>query len=549
MTAPNSESRQSPSSPAPISTATLALWLEEHPEALVGALDSVGRPLDVPASVPLSAGHHRDSRSLLELVIPEDASSVVDAFTESVRRGAGSAKIHMLSDPERPLLLQYLDLRDQHDVVLRFVVPSEELDLERRRSLQPEDFSSRPRVGVMTKDEMASICSIDEAASFILGWDESEMVGRSTLDFIHPDDQVRAIDNWMSRLVQAQDHVRTVRLRYRCKDGDWLWLETSNDFRTEEDGSTIVVTQLIDVSAEMAATEALRRSESFLRSVTETVPVGLFHVTAEGEVAFVNPVLERLLGRAGICDRGELEETLAGTQKAMVSSAVERVLCTGREEDLEIALPSRTPEKRPICRVTLGPVLDGEQVEGVLGCVVDVTDLRSLANTDALTGLHNRRSILELLSTAVDDARGRISALFIDLDAFKDINDRFGHGSGDKLLGAVAGRLRAALRPTDTIGRIGGDEFLAVCPRARTAQEAETIAIRLRHSLAAPFEVCGQLLSISASIGVASGEPGVGAEQLVSMADEAMYGAKATGQGVNVFSPAHSGEPVPTSER
>lgn len=186
-------------------------------------------------------------------------------------------------------------------------------------------------------------------------------------------------------------------------------------------------------------------------------------------------------------------------------------------------------EKSAICRITLRPVLDDVRVDGVLGCVVDVTDLRSLANTDARTGVDNRRSILELLSATVEDAHGFASAMFIDLDNFKNINGRLGHGVGERLLMEVAGRLQAAIRPTDSIGRIGGDEFLVVCPGARTVEDAEAVAGRLKVALATPFEISGCSLSMTASIGVACGFSGVAPERLVSIADEAMYCAKSSG--------------------
>jgi PAS domain S-box-containing protein len=144
----------------------------------------------------------------------------------------------------------------------------------------------------MTKNEVAIILSADQATTLMLGWAASELVGKPSLDLIHPDDHVRAIDNWTSRLLSnGGPTVQSARLRYLCKDGRWLWLETSNYFQVQEDGSTVVLTQLIDVSEEMAAVEALRQNESFLRRFTGTVPVGLFHIAEDGQVAFVNPVL------------------------------------------------------------------------------------------------------------------------------------------------------------------------------------------------------------------------------------------------------------------
>ena len=155
------------------------------------------------------------------------------------------------------------------------------------------------------------------------------------------------------------------------------------------------------------------------------------------------------------------------------------------------------------------------------------------ANFDALTGLPTRRLLLDHLRRAVAHAaraRQQLAVLFIDLDDFKPVNDRFGHPSGDKLLKQLASRLVNALRDEDTVGRLGGDEFVAILPCVDGESDAIAAANKLLGALAAPAEVAGERVSVSASIGIALfAAHGRGAEELIERADAAMYRAKQSG--------------------
>ncbi len=507
---------------------TLATWLADFPNAVVGAASPAGGPVPLPDGIELGEGHQRDDRSLLNLVVPEDTKAVADAFVAGLTRGIGVATIHMASDPTRVLLLKYLDLRNEHGVLIRFIVNAEN-DAGVPRTFAASDFApARPRLGTMVKDEVAKVLSIDTALSLMLGWAETDMVGHQNLEFIHPDDHIRAIDNWMSRMNDEAAVVRTVRLRYLCKDGQWLWLETSNESHTEADGTTVVVARLFDVSEEMAATEALRHNESFLRQLTDTVPVGLFHIAADGTIAFVNPVLRSMIGNREVRSRADLTEALLAGQGSLLREAIDRVMSEGVDADLDVALAEHDQRTRAVCRVTLRAITDGDTVLGVLGCVVDVTELRSMADTDSLTGLQNRRSIMEALTSNLSSHDGQVAAIYLDLDHFKPINDRYGHHVGDQLLRAVAERLRERIRSTDQAGRQGGDEFLVVCPGIASERESLALAERVRGIFADPFQLAGVSVAMTASLGVALGTPDTTAEELVSCADSAMYEAKRT---------------------
>ena len=126
--------------------------------------------------------------------------------------------------------------------------------------------------------------------------------------------------------------------------------------------------------------------------------------------------------------------------------------------------------------------------------------------------------------------RSGAAVLFLDLDRFKVVNDSLGHQVGDQLLQAVALRLDAALRPGDTVARMGGDEFTVLLEDVTDAREATVVAERVLATLADPFDVAGRELFVSSSIGIALGGPDADPEELIRDADVAMYRAKAQGK-------------------
>lgn len=161
-------------------------------------------------------------------------------------------------------------------------------------------------------------------------------------------------------------------------------------------------------------------------------------------------------------------------------------------------------------------------------------ELEHWATHDALTGLPNRVLLMDRLEHNMEwvvRERVMIAVLFIDLDNFKDVNDSFGHVAGDWLLAQVAGKLKRCVRTTDTVSRIGGDEFVVVLEGVEDAEQVVEVAGRIMESLSAPFAVGKVEASVSASIGVvlSDGIPEREAEELVREADLAMYRAKGEG--------------------
>jgi diguanylate cyclase (GGDEF)-like protein len=161
------------------------------------------------------------------------------------------------------------------------------------------------------------------------------------------------------------------------------------------------------------------------------------------------------------------------------------------------------------------------------------------AHYDTLTRLPNRLSFQTRFARDLARAEReneRVALLFIDLDHFKNVNDTLGHGAGDELLQHAADRLLAAVRPTDTVSRLGGDEFTVILPRLATPHEAGAAADRIVAALSQPFPLAQHEIFVGASIGIALyPDDGADGDTLLRNADTAMYRAKAGGRGCSVF--------------
>jgi len=156
------------------------------------------------------------------------------------------------------------------------------------------------------------------------------------------------------------------------------------------------------------------------------------------------------------------------------------------------------------------------------------------ANFDLVTGLPNRALLLDRLGRMLQHARrqgAEVVVLFIDLDLFKPVNDRFGHEFGDRLLVEVARRLEQLFRSEDTVARLGGDEFVVLMPAVTGKELAAQAARKVVERLSEPFDIDGQAVSISASVGVALfPQDADSPAALIAGADAAMYRAKNAGR-------------------
>ena len=274
-----------------------------------------------------------------------------------------------------------------------------------------------------------------------------------------------------------------------------------------------------------------------LREVVANLPVLLFAVDRDGRFVLAEG---DALGHLGVTPaeliRRSAFDVFADSSQGV--SGVRRAL-DGESVRMTIDVGERTFD------VQLVPLAD--ERFAALGLSIDVTEhrrvreqLEHLALHDPLTGLPNRALLLDRLDQAIRSARRDESGaalLLMDLDRFKEVNDRFGHPAGDELLRQVAARLRANVREVDTVARLGGDEFAIVLPGAALIA-AGRVARAVRRSLETPFASHGELLDVQPSVGVALvPDHGEDADTLLRRADIAMYVAKRTGAGIVTFSP------------
>lgn len=197
--------------------------------------------------------------------------------------------------------------------------------------------------------------------------------------------------------------------------------------------------------------------------------------------------------------------------------------------------------------------LDGIPLVAVAAADVDddyarQANLYHLATHDSLTGLVNRSHFMDTIEQALrrnQRAARHVGVVYVDLDGFKRVNDRGGHSLGDRVLFAIASRLRHAVRSADMVARIGGDEFAVLCEGLGAADQAEVVARRIALALTESVELDGERWSVAASVGAAvdQGAPDT-AEDLVDRADRAMYSVKLTRRRSDELRPAEGAAPA-----
>lgn len=293
----------------------------------------------------------------------------------------------------------------------------------------------------------------------------------------------------------------------------------------------------------IALNEKLSLALTELETIIEANPDLLYVFNTQGQLIKWNSNLKIFFGltHSQLINRGALE-LFCSEDRFSVTEWMHEVLSTG----------SATVEARCVRQDgTLVPYLcngvvlknPAGEVIGFTGTGRDITErieaaerMRHMAHYDALTDLPNRALFsdrLQLALAAANRDKKHMALMFIDLDKFKQINDTLGHHVGDLLLQEATRRMLDCVRESDTVARIGGDEFIVLLPAIEKPEDAMQVAEKIRHSLCQPLNLDGNLVQISTSIGMAIyPEHGSSEHELINNADNAMYAAKSAGRNI-----------------
>lgn len=297
------------------------------------------------------------------------------------------------------------------------------------------------------------------------------------------------------------------------------------------------------------AHQELARSTAFTRALLEVLPVGVVGGDGEGRVALFNATSRDWHGLEAdpAVEPADVPGTffltdVAGTPLRPEQVPLRRVYTEGRIDGVEMAI---AVPGRPVRHVSASGLQVHDDEENLLGAVVTLTDiteqralesaLREAALHDPLTGLPNRTLLLDRLDqglAAAQRVRRPMAVLYCDLDGFKPVNDSVGHAAGDEVLVEASRRLAAAIRPGDTVARIGGDEFVVLCPEVGSERAGQEIADRITAAFDQPLRRSGgSEHAVGISIGVTLCGPGDSPDSVIAASDAAMYRVKAARRG------------------
>lgn len=299
-----------------------------------------------------------------------------------------------------------------------------------------------------------------------------------------------------------------------------------------------------DISKFVKSAEALREREERLQGILSSVAEGIVTINDSGRIESANPACERMFGygrgrMAGI-DLGDLmppemrdhhqrffDAYMSGLFPTLMGRLVEGIgiRCDGSTFPMEISVSELRHGRHRLFTAILRDISERKENED---------RIRRLAHHDSLTGLPNRNLLNDRMNHALARVKrngGRMAVLYVDLDRFKPVNDTLGHEAGDHVLQEVSQRLAACVRSSDTVARVGGDEFVVVIEEIQRPVEAALIARKIVEQLARPFDYEGHSCQVGASIGVAVfPDDGASMEEVCKAADIAMYRVKHAGR-------------------
>ncbi len=433
---------------------------------------------------------------------------------------------------------------------------------------------------VVVTDANGIIKYASPAVSELLGYEPHEFVGHNHLDLLHPDDTEDVVTAFRSMRGDAPKR-GPFELRVRHRNGTWKILSVMFSDMLDNPVVEGIVVNVRDVTSRRQAEDLLAEQADLLEAIARGAPL---EITLQKITQMIEHSIDGALGAVGMLDSdGAIRVRAAPSLPRKIVTLLDelsprsdpaRDLRAGEGfQELDLVSDPRfsgidvfAEHELRVCRAAplfapgSGELLGSltvffrrtdplEPIErDLLGRAMNLaaiaierrrfeSTLEYQALYDGLTGLPNRSLLHSRIHDALDRAarlRTGVAVLFIDLDRFKVINDSVGHALGDQLLQLVAERLRGPLRPGDTLGRFGGDEFMIVCNRIRDEDAAAEAARKFSAVLTEPFRLGGGEIHVTASMGIAfTNDPSEKPESLIRNADVAMYRAK--DQGRNQF--------------
>jgi diguanylate cyclase (GGDEF)-like protein/PAS domain S-box-containing protein len=301
----------------------------------------------------------------------------------------------------------------------------------------------------------------------------------------------------------------------------------------------------LDVTARTAAESSLRKSEQRLRSIADNLPVLIAVVDREEVYRFCNETYREWLGVDPASIVGcRLKDVSGVAEYTVIKPFVARALA-GESVTFEHTGMMGSAARHML--VTYLPLRNERSadrrsdVDGFYVLIEDLTERKTLedqlshmAQYDQLTGLPNRYLLhdrLQLACQRTSRESKQLAVLYLDVDDFKSINDALGHAAGDALLKQFGQRLKGQVRASDTVARVGGDEFVVLMEGFNSLDHLRSVAGKIIEAMQPPFDLADRSIHVSASIGVATSPPSSTWEEVLHAADSAMYEAKAAGSG------------------
>ena len=386
-------------------------------------------------------------------------------------------------------------------------------------------------LAIISKTLDGTVLSWNRGAEKLYGYGTDEVVGRP-YTFLIPPGHPDPFPELAERIARG-DSIESYETEKMTKDGSRIHvLQTLSAIRDERNTISGISTIAYDITARRYAEAALKEAVEKLNSTLESITDGYLKLGPRWDFQAINPVAEKIFGPA---------EEVIGTvcwkrYPQTVGSEFYRQLHIAAKEKVPVHFESRSVISGRWYETHAYP--RGTSMEVYFRDITDrkrfEEEIRHLAYHDLLTGLPNRKLLMDLAAVEVAHARRnrqKIGVLFLDLDGFKGINDRFGHAAGDLMLKDVAQRLKKRMRDVDIVSRVGGDEFMIILPDITYSGNVAKISGKIIKDLGRPYMIHGKAVRMTTSIGISIfPDDSDDIDTLGKYADIAMYHAKQQGR-------------------